>query len=468
MAISATAVGRIQTDGSDSNGGFFDPGVSSPGTDYSGQASAQVTYTDLVIGAGALSVTSVANPFTSAHVGNAIRITGGTGFTVGTYMVTGVAAGVATVDRTIGTAASTGGTGNLGGYLLSPGMVGSIMSSLTAGYTVNVKAGTYNMSNTSNVSGGKLNISVAGQWYGFTTTPGDITLATLWGTLPSCKANANSVSCITISSNDVTLAHIECDGNNGSFSGTACFNGGGLRYRAFNCRGKNSGSGTNGCFNSTNGGVLIFCEAISGANSGFFVPSAFGCLSRSNTGNGFQPSATASQYIGCVSYLNGGDGFTSSSPMNAYQCASVSNTGAGFQVDAQSSVINSIAYNNGTYGFATTASALQAFILNCATGANTSGAFNSTQIPSGNKVGNVTLSGDPFTSKSTLDFSLNNTAGAGASCRNAGIGTYPGSATTGYPDIGAARHQDSGGGTVSPVDISCPVIIVPMRTSGYF
>jgi len=76
-----------------------------------------------------------------------------------------------------------------------------------------------------------------------------------------------------------------------------------------------------------------------------------------------------------------------------------------------------------------------------AVGGNTSG--NYSQIPSGPH--DVTLTGDPFTNAAGNDFSLNNVAGAGAACRNAGFpGALPGLATPlGYADIGVYRHQDT-------------------------
>lgn len=70
-------------------------------------------YTDIVInGADNTIITSAAQPFTSAHVGLSIKITGGTGFTAGTYEVLSVAGGNATLDAAVGTVASTGGTGH--------------------------------------------------------------------------------------------------------------------------------------------------------------------------------------------------------------------------------------------------------------------------------------------------------------------------------------------------------------------
>lgn len=58
----------------------------------------------------------------------------------------------------------------------------------------------------------------------------------------------------------------------------------------------------------------------------------------------------------------------------------------------------------------------------------------------------IILSGSPFTNSGTGDLSLNNTAGAGASCRAAAYkGAYYGNPFTNYGDIGAVQHQDSGG-----------------------
>lgn len=61
-----------------------------------------------------------------------------------------------------------------------------------------------------------------------------------------------------------------------------------------------------------------------------------------------------------------------------------------------------------------------------------------------NESNRITLTGDPFADAANGDFTLNNTAGAGAACRATGYpGITPGG--TGYIDIGALQHQDSGG-----------------------
>lgn len=86
------------------------------------------SYTDLVIGSTATQLTSAAHPFTAAHVGRVLDITGGTGFTVDRYVVLSVAGSTATMDRAVGTAASTAGKGILTGWEYAPGdrMAGEI------------------------------------------------------------------------------------------------------------------------------------------------------------------------------------------------------------------------------------------------------------------------------------------------------------------------------------------------------
>ena len=81
MAFSANMIWEFRTTGSANNGGGFVEGAT--GTDYSQQDAAEIAFTDLVIdGADNTKITSAAHPFSVAHVGNVINVTGGTGFTV--------------------------------------------------------------------------------------------------------------------------------------------------------------------------------------------------------------------------------------------------------------------------------------------------------------------------------------------------------------------------------------------------
>src|SRR3990167_5004487 len=117
MALPATTVWEVRTDGNDANGGGFVTGGA--GTDRSQQAAAQIAYTDLVIGGTTTELTSAAFPFSAAEVGNILNVTGGTGFTTGWYQVVSVAAGGAPVGRGGGAGGGAGGGGGRpgGGFL---------------------------------------------------------------------------------------------------------------------------------------------------------------------------------------------------------------------------------------------------------------------------------------------------------------------------------------------------------------
>lgn len=99
-----------------------------------------------------------------------------------------------------------------------------------------------------------------------------------------------------------------------------------------------------------------------------------------------------------------------------------------------------LAYGNSQVGFRAGASWL---LVACAGGNNSSGNTSGSpvQVPT-----LVNLTGDPFINAGSADFSLDNTTSEGAACRAAGFpGVFYGPSTTGYLDIGAVQHQDSGG-----------------------
>lgn len=117
MAIGVATIWRVRTGGNDANGGGFDATISGAGTDYSQQDSPQLSLTDIACSA-TTTVTSATGGFTSAMIGNAIRISGG-GATAGWYFITArTDTNTITVDRTPGTV--TAGTGKVGGGVLTP------------------------------------------------------------------------------------------------------------------------------------------------------------------------------------------------------------------------------------------------------------------------------------------------------------------------------------------------------------
>jgi hypothetical protein len=109
-----TAQWRIRTDGNELNGGGFDPDLGS--TDYTDQAAAQLSLSDLAC-PNTSHLTSVTGGFTSAMVGNCIRIASGTNFVPGYYFVVSYISTneVILFDNPTTGAVASGGTGRLGG-----------------------------------------------------------------------------------------------------------------------------------------------------------------------------------------------------------------------------------------------------------------------------------------------------------------------------------------------------------------
>lgn len=141
MAILAPMTWEIRpSTGNANNGGGFDPTSGTPGTDYSQQDAPRVAFTDLVIDAVTnTNCTSILTPFTADMVGNVINILSGTGFTVQRVQIISITAGVATMDKSLGTTSSVGGTGNLGGALVSINLMNSSLP--VAGNTIWIKKG---------------------------------------------------------------------------------------------------------------------------------------------------------------------------------------------------------------------------------------------------------------------------------------------------------------------------------------
>jgi hypothetical protein len=82
--------------------------------DYSQNNSARVSFTDLYLNSTS-TCSSVANPITSAMIGNTIRIISGSGFTAGVYVINSTSGTIAQLDRAAGTSLSSNGVANLGG-----------------------------------------------------------------------------------------------------------------------------------------------------------------------------------------------------------------------------------------------------------------------------------------------------------------------------------------------------------------
>lgn len=462
MAISALLVGEIRTTGADDktqSGGFV---AGASGSDYSQQSAAQYSGTDLVIdGALNTKVTSATHTFDAADVGNLIAVSAGTGFTVGHYEILSVAAGAATLDRAVGTVGSTGGTFAVGGAFASPGYAFSIM--IVGGQDVYIKSGTYTISSTtSNISGGRVTTtggvaasSNAQRFIGYQTTRGDN------GTKPIIRSSVNSIVMVTASVGLNYVDNIEIDGNlqtsNQGISFANTYNQA-IRLKVMQC--------TNLALTTSGYMSIISCE-FTGCTTGSAVVNVgssgyvaiTGCNIHDNTVTGILSSGPV--YISfCIIETNTGastDGVViSHGTYSVWNCTFYANGRHGLS-DTQSAntdrsklIQDCIAVSNGGWGFSAGNAIFLGMVRNCAHFGNVTGGvdtdFTYTE-------GTVVLTGDPFTNAAAGDFSLNNTAGAGADCRRAStIGVFPGGLSTGYMDIGAVQVGDTpaaggGGGT---------------------
>lgn len=147
MALTANLLWFIRVSGLETNGGGFDPSISGAGTNYADQDAPQLSITDLT-STNSTTATSILSAFTSAMVGNVLRIASGTGATTGYYTITTyVDASTVTLDRVSGTytvgVAKVGGAhatlrnmSNGGSGLPTP----AVASPLAAGHTVYMRS----------------------------------------------------------------------------------------------------------------------------------------------------------------------------------------------------------------------------------------------------------------------------------------------------------------------------------------
>lgn len=456
MALSATTQFEVRTTGSDSNGGGFD--TSSSGTDFSQQDSPQIAYTDLVINATTnTKCTSAGNPFTSAHVGNIINITGGTGFTVQRVQVASVAAGVATCDKSLGTLSSTGGVGNLGGGMLT---IQAALNASASNNTIWIKSGTYTLT-TGLVkgTGGSTTMFLGG----YASTHGD------FGTAPLITTATNSTILIsgnwTSGSNNMAIVNL-------SLSSTASVKADGIdvggnfvNYVAVDrciIDGVNYGVGcAAGIAGSTPAELTVRgCEIKNCVNSGVVSAAkmwVIDCYIHNNTGFGIRSAVTSASVtvIGNIIANNaGGAGLLlagSEANVVVMDNTFVGTTGRGLGGPSLSTFVlileNNIFYGNSTYGAepstANYAPTIPVSNLNNAYGANTTAARHNLAVGTND----VTLTANPFTNSSAGDYSLNTTSGGGAACRLAGFpGVFAGGTSTGSLDIGAVQSSGGGGG----------------------
>lgn len=333
-------------------------------------------------------------------------------------------------------------------------------TSTTAGDIIYVKSSaTYNETLTFRSTGTATSFV---RWEGYSTTPGDNGRATIEGgnTRASCvrvnNCNYNVMLNFVLQGPTSEAIHYNDQASNAFFINCRILKGSGTSPSSIN-------SGGFADFNPT----LIGCEI-----SGFTGPGTGSgtkvnpdrvefCVIHDNTGAGIYVGGF--RQLGPVNnniiYSNGGKGIEisgSATVESFYNNTIYNNTSDGIYIDGgsdgQVSISNNIIVSNGGYGInVANAPSGSTFVFSDKNFfySNTSGEINNTArviqyMP------NVTLTGSPFTSAGSGDFSLNNTAGAGASVRSANpYNSFPTGLTVSYLDGGAV--QKSGGSTAATV-----------------
>lgn len=427
------------------------------GIDYSQNNAAHISFTDMKIDATTNTrFTSAANPVGKNFIGNIINVTSGTGFTVQRVKVQSTSGTVATCDKSLGTLGSTGGNGAQGGALADPAFAvgASVTGGSVSGEGVYIQSGNYSITSaTTNVAGGCISQSVVGRIEGYNLVRGDlvgapvltasgIATATLWSTggvttVMGRNITLDGASLTAIKGFDQSSAVLtvleKITAKNCTNTGITCTSGFLFRCLATGCT--TAGSG----FNVSTASFTVACEAYDNTVPGFIGPTAgsctfVNCIADSNTGatsDGFQVNGgSVVVYLNCTAYGNGRDGF---------RC---NGTNVPFAV-------NCIAEGNGGYGFNNSGSSTFGTLSYCATYNNTSGA---TEVPAGVNNANwgnaydsfITLGSSPFVDAANRNFALS--PSSGLSLRGTGYpGLFPGGATTGYMDVGAAQAPYAAG-----------------------
>jgi hypothetical protein len=415
--------------------------------DYS-QGAAPYSYTDMVIGGTTTQFTSVAHPVGKNLVGNVISVNSGTNFTVQRVLVTSTSGTTATCDKSLGTAAASGGGATLGGALSHSAIFWGM--TLVAGMQLFVKysATPYLFGSSNNVDGGKISFSTG---IGVLIMQGYDTTRTIGNTdsnRPIFRANANSITMCSITNNpglqvlnfvfDNPAAHTAVGGFHASSGWTRlsrCKFDGMTDWAADN-------TATCSYFED-----LEVVNGVSSSNPHLILTAgsiARRCIVRACTGTAAAMSGQAS-WEDCIVYNVGGVGIAlGSNGASAKRCLVHTTVSHGITAASLTDVEDCIVWGAGTagtiYGVSLTATSQSARLIRSRLGNNRTAdyinLFRAELV-----TGYLHLTVDPCTNAAGGDFSLNNTTGGGADCRGLAL-TFPGGTTISYPDIGAIQHAD--------------------------
>lgn len=469
MPINSTMQWWVRQSGNVLNGGGFDSSVAGAGVNYADQDSPQLALTDLATSAAnSTTLTSATGGFTSAMIGNVIRIASGTNFIAGYYVVTArTDTNTVILDRTPSTAgAGSSGVGRLGGAFATLASLHSggsitlptITTPLAAGHVVNIRG-----------SGGEDPVSADYTSTGYFSFPsGNLTSGFIIfrGYNGRPRHDGNGLTFFSCSWQQFENLHFKFTANGNPLEG---FIDGSAQLHCLNVWVDQNGIDQTGIQDATS---VRFCRlfntgattagtstrsAIHLGQNGFCGFTAYndvnGWRGAGITVSANMPIVAFNIVRNCKSHgiiASGSDTFRGNCFLNN---SVYGNSGDGIRVSdnntvAQSVVRDNVFDSNGGFGINCNVNSTALNDILIRQNMNRNFFFNNTSGNQSNKSAgssDVSLTSSPFTNTSSGDFSLNNLSGGGALVRQASV-VFPGNIATSYPDGGAIQAISSSGG----------------------
>jgi hypothetical protein len=458
MAINNNTAWEVRpTTGNDTNGGGFVAG--STGTDWTQQAAPKYSVTDAVAN-GSGTITSATANFGADIVGNVVYLQGGTGSLAATWAdVTARASATSiTVNATI--ASGTGITLHAGGALKTLAQASLIYTTsnkvfFKAEATQQISAG-ITFANGPGPSG----TTPPQRIIGYSATRGDGGQATIQ-LITNTGLTAITITAVTYFENFI----IDCNGLAGSqgiFVNVAL-------SEVLNCKIMNYRS--RGILVSGQGSRLISCEVTGGISGAFDAVNynapavdVIWCWIHDNACKGVNmQNGDGGSVIRCLITNNtvaGSNGIITGNNPTITHCTIYGSGGDAIGGVMSNAVIRgNILAGSGGYGINGSATwAARAPFDGNAFWSNALGSRNNIDDTATNpidgvapytNVNDVLIPGtnptnDPFISKATNDFRVNNIAGAGQLLRGTLAATYvPGAGLASYEDFGCYQHQET-------------------------
>lgn len=450
--LTATAAG-YQAHGDSFNTSAGCASVASPtgatwSIDYSQQDAARNTFTDLTFVTGT-TFTSATVVFGKQLVGNVLKITGGTNYTVGSYVITGVTGTTATLNGTACSGASSNGAGSLGGAYASIGAVGAVHVSTNTIWVKYSASPFIATSTTNNVANGRFTLAA-----GSVGTPSMISgYDTVRGAIPTNRPTlqwgVNGASqVLVISAGNGIIQHLIVDGVRGTYTSTAGLYNSSDNALFYNCKAMRCS--IYGGISATGVAHVLGCEITDCTGSSYAIGGAYtvweSCYIHDCSMSTHQFTANTGFvaidciFDSCTTFVT----FSGSSGAALFdRCVFYGSTGAPVAFTATPKVVlfkDCIFEGGSTYGVSASAAYTSIRFVSCAFYNNTSGKYQN--MSSYQSIGEIVPTVSPFVDAANGDFRLNMKAGGGALLRGAGYPqTFPGLTYAHRRDIGAHQHS---------------------------